>query len=558
MILPSLVLAAHGSNASPQVNAHVQMLADRLSVTQRFAQVLPAFHQGEPHFSQVLDQLPPGRVLVLPYMTSHGYYCDEVLPRELRKNARFDYSSVRILPPIGASARIRELISRRVQHLIDANNLQGKSVAILLVGHGTRRNAQSKATTYRIVDDLKTQYPNNEVRAAFIDDDPSLEHAVAELPGSGLVAIPFFMGSGPHVVEEIPRQLGIAGYNGAEAVCERAGGRMVILDRPIGLDDGMLGVIESMAEWSDGANAIGNRRTVRLGTRSSKMALWQAHHVADLLRDVCEVEIVEVSTCGDRDLSRPIEQLPSAAPFVDDVEFALTQGRIDLAVHALKDMSLAPTPGTVVAAVLPRADARECLVTRDRVKLSQLPSGATVGTSSPRRTAQVLRLRPDVRIVPLRGPVDDRIRQVYDGQMDAAILAVAGLERLGQLDAIDETFEYEAFLPAPGQAALVAQVRANDMFMRTLLEPLDDPVTRAVTTLELDLQRAYESNSSVCVSALAECHEERFTLRARLSHRDLDTHQDATVIGDEADLVLTKMIEKLNAHLGIADLEAVH
>ena len=205
--------------------------------------------------------------------------------------------------------------------------------------------------------------------------------------------------------------------------------------------------------------------TLRAATRGSALALVQTELAATALRALdpaLVVENVEVRTEGDRDRSTPLSVLGGRGIFVRAVEEALLDGRADIAVHSLKDMPTTQLPGLTLAAVLPRADLRDALVAREGRRLADLPPGARVGTSSRRRVALLRALRPDVEAVEIRGNVDTRLRKVAEGEYDAAVLAAAGLERLGRISEATELFEPERFLPAPGQGAIVVQCRADD------------------------------------------------------------------------------------------------
>jgi hydroxymethylbilane synthase len=231
-------------------------------------------------------------------------------------------------------------------------------------------------------------------------------------------------------------------------------------------------------------------RTLRIGARGSSLSMWQVHHAIELLhRRGVPVELVVLSSSGDRDRNVAIEDLPSAAPFADDLEDALKAGTIDVAVHSLKDLALVPSAGLVVSALLPRGPVTESLVSRNHLRFDELPRGAVIGTCSSRRQAQVHLRRPDLVCRPIRGPVDDRVDQVRAGRFDAAILATAGLERLRLSDAITETFSASDFVPAAGQGALALQVRATDAEARALTASLDHFATRLATTAELGAER---------------------------------------------------------------------
>jgi hydroxymethylbilane synthase len=214
---------------------------------------------------------------------------------------------------------------------------------------------------------------------------------------------------------------------------------------------------------------------VVIGTRGSALALWQADHVAALLRAAHSGLVVERSiivTTGDRTPQGPLWDAGGKAVWVKEIETALLAGEVDLAVHSLKDVPADLAPGLVLAAIPPRADVRDALVSRDGATLAALPADARVGTTSLRRICQVKELRPDLRLVPLRGNLDTRLRKVADGQMDAAILACAGLDRLGLSHHIAERIPVERMLPAIGQGALALETRAADERIRVLCRAL--------------------------------------------------------------------------------------
>ena len=256
-----------------------------------------------------------------------------------------------------------------------------------------------------------------------------------------------------------------------------------------------------------------------------------------LRRGHFEVRLVEITTSGDRDLGRSIDDLPSESPFTDDIEAALRAGWIDLAVHSLKDMPLYEQVDLVTGAVLDRADPRESLVSRDGRTLAELPAGATVGTSGLRRRAQILRLRPDLRPVPIRGTVEDRVRQVREGRFDAAVLAVAGLVRLGLQDAVAEIFPIETFVPAPGQGALAVQARAGDERALRAAAALDDRQVRRATTAERWLELSFEPSKEVSLAAHATTARDEIALFARLVSKDGRQANDVWVRGNTPERV---------------------
>jgi hydroxymethylbilane synthase len=217
------------------------------------------------------------------------------------------------------------------------------------------------------------------------------------------------------------------------------------------------------------------------------------------------VDLVHITTKGDTS-SAAISQLGGTGVFVSALRDALLAGEIDLAVHSYKDLPTAPAEGLVIAAVPQRQDARDVLVARDGLTLGELPSGATVGTGSPRRTAQLHALGMDLVVVPVRGNVDTRIGKVASGELDAVVLARAGLARLGRLDEVTETLDPLQVLPAPAQGALAVECRA-DSDLVTALKALDDPDTRVAVDAERALLATLEAGCSAPVGAMAEVAE---------------------------------------------------
>ncbi|GIJ48565.1 porphobilinogen deaminase [Virgisporangium aliadipatigenens] len=245
---------------------------------------------------------------------------------------------------------------------------------------------------------------------------------------------------------------------------------------------------------------------IRLGTRGSALALAQSGTVADAVRQLGhQVELVEISTAGDRS-SAPVAQL-GVGVFVSALRDALLAKEIDFAVHSFKDLPTAPADGLSVVAVPGRADPRDALVSRDSLSLAELGPGARIGTGAVRRIAQLNALGRGLIAVPIRGNVDTRLRKVADGELDAVVLARAGIARLGRADEITETLDPLLMLPAPAQGALAVECRADDVELLELLAALDDPFTRAAVTAERTLLAELEAGCSAPVGALAEVAE---------------------------------------------------
>ena len=247
---------------------------------------------------------------------------------------------------------------------------------------------------------------------------------------------------------------------------------------------------------------------LRLGTRGSALALAQSGAIAATL--IAElgrhVEMVSVQTQGDLSPAA-ITQMGGTGVFVTALREALLAGEVDLAVHSYKDLPTAPAPGLVIAAVPPREDPRDVLVARDGLSLGELPSGARVGTGSPRRMAQLRGLDLGLQIVPVRGNVDTRIGKVASGELDGVVLARAGLARLDRLDEVTEVLDPLQVLPAPAQGALAIECRADDADVLGLLAALEDPDSRVAVDAERALLAALEGGCSAPVGALAQVAE---------------------------------------------------
>jgi hydroxymethylbilane synthase len=272
--------------------------------------------------------------------------------------------------------------------------------------------------------------------------------------------------------------------------------------------------------------------------------MWQMQYANDMLRQrSVPVDLVVLSSSGDRDQRVAIEDLPSAAPFADDLEDALEAGVIDIAVHSLKDLALVPPAGLVVSALLPRGPVTESLVSRNHIRFDQLPQGSVIGTCSSRRQAQVHLRRPDLVCRPIRGPVDDRVDQVRAGELDAAILATAGLERLGLSDAITETFSASDFVPAAGQGALALQVREADAEARAVTGSLDHFATRLTTTAELAAERQLDSAGQLA-AAYAFVQHAFITLHVRVLSRDGSDVVDVMASGTDPDRVALDAVDR--------------
>jgi hydroxymethylbilane synthase len=282
--------------------------------------------------------------------------------------------------------------------------------------------------------------------------------------------------------------------------------------------------------------------TVRLGSRGSALARWQAEHVRARLETAhpgLQVEVRLIRTTGDRITDVPLARIGDRGLFTKEIDRAVLEGEVDIAVHSLKDMPTRLPDGLILAAVLDREDPRDALLVapgRPR-SLAGLPPGARVGTSSLRRRAQLLHRRPDLIVEDLRGNLDTRLARVAEGDYDAAILARAGIRRLGREDAIAEILEPPDWLPAPGQGALAVVAREDDAETLALVAPLDDPVARPTTTAERAFLRTLEGGCQIPIGALATQVGDTLQLHGFVSSTDGQTFLRGQASGDARDPV---------------------
>ena len=264
-------------------------------------------------------------------------------------------------------------------------------------------------------------------------------------------------------------------------------------------------------------------RALILGTRPSQLARWQTDLVAAALRAAwpdLPTQIKLYTTRGDRELDRPLPEIGGKGLFTAEIEAALHAGDIDLAVHSLKDLPIADSAGLAIGAVLERADVHDVLVSRHSLPLAELPPHPRVGTSSPRRAAQILAARPDAQILPMRGNVDTRLRKAAGDDYDAVVLAAAGLARLGLAEYVTQRLPLEVMLPAPGQGALAVQCRADDEAILALLRPLHHPATWAAVTAERAFLEGLGGGCAVPVAAYAAYDGSGLELRGLVASMD--------------------------------------
>ena len=260
---------------------------------------------------------------------------------------------------------------------------------------------------------------------------------------------------------------------------------------------------------------------LRIGSRGSQLALWQAHHIADLLRargHTMELEIIR--TTGDKITDVALAKVGTKGMFTKEIEEALIENQVDLAVHSLKDLPTELSADFEIAAITTREDARDVFCSVKFASIEALPQQANVGTSSLRRQAQLKALRPDLEIHPVRGNVDTRLRKLESGDYDAVVLAAAGLNRLGKTQLVRQWIPVEVMTPAAGQGALAIEIRNGDTATRAIVAFLDDAAARATTTCERALLSKLGGGCQVPIGAFAEIQGGRIRLNAVVARPD--------------------------------------
>jgi len=287
---------------------------------------------------------------------------------------------------------------------------------------------------------------------------------------------------------------------------------------------------------------------VRLGTRASRLARFQTDQVRQILargHQALAFQDIVIATDGDRDRRTPLPEIGGRGVFTQELELALREGTIDLAVHSLKDIPVDPTPGLTLGAIGMRLDPRDVLIAARAWTLDTLPRSAAVGTCSTRRAAQLLAIRPDLRLLPLRGNVDTRVAKVFAGEFDAIVIAAAGVHRLGLSSAITQYFEPETMLPAPGQGALAVQCRADDEAILGYLRDLDEVLVRSATDAERGFLEGLGGGCAAPIAALGQVRGGQLHLQGMVASVDgkrqlrLETHGPVAE-GRELGLALAK------------------
>ncbi len=305
--------------------------------------------------------------------------------------------------------------------------------------------------------------------------------------------------------------------------------------------------------------------TITIGTRGSQLALWQANWVKDAIgrrHPQLTVELSVIKTKGDKILDVPLAKVGGKGLFVKEIEEALLDGRIDLAVHSMKDMPAEIPTGLCIGAIPEREEPRDVLISREHLPLDRLATGARIGTSSLRRAAQLLHVRPDLVIVPLRGNLDTRLKKLHTESLDAIVLAAAGVRRLGLADRISQVLDEAVMLPAVGQGALCIETRDQDARIGPVVDTLDDPSTRQVVMGERAFLHRLEGGCQVPIAGHGHIGPDGYTLTGLVCELDGSRQVKLTRTGPEsrsetiglelAEALLAEgageILERLNAH----------
>ncbi len=281
---------------------------------------------------------------------------------------------------------------------------------------------------------------------------------------------------------------------------------------------------------------------IKIGTRGSPLALWQAHHVADLLAnaedlDPNDIAIEIIKTSGDQIQDKALREFGGKGLFTKEIEDALLAGDVDIAVHSMKDVQTVLPDGLSIPTILPRADVRDAFISHKAGTLAELSEGAVVGTSSLRRQAQVQRMRPDLEVVTYRGNVQTRLKKLEDGVVDATFLAAAGLKRLGYEEHITSYMETSDMLPAVAQGAIGIEVRADDRDMQDRLKPLNDEPTALAITAERAFLKALDGSCRTPIAALATLSGDRLDFSGMILKPDGSEAHELTSTGSPAEAI---------------------
>lgn len=533
-----VILAAHGAGNRSPTNELVNQWARELQLAAVGARVTAAFHRGDPSYSEALLNADRPNRLVVPLLTSDGYYAAH-LRREAGRVVRAGNAPI-VLAPVGTHQVFVQALADRVMSFVAQRDCGPADTGVIVIGHGTARHANSGAATRAVADAIALR-SGLSVHVAYLDQAPTIEDVIGVIPsGTHLVILPFLLGGGDHANADIPARVT------AHMAPRDVRRNRITFFPPMG----GLPVLESLLERVV-RETRGDRLLLNVGARASLLSRRQVEIVGARFAPLgVDIRLVPIETRGDRNQSTPIHAFGTDDPFTGDINDALRAGQIDCAVHSMKDLSLAADPAIVDVAILPRGSADEVLVSRAGTRLSALPSGARIGASCARRAGQLRRVRPDVVPVPIRGAVPARIDAVDRGDVDAVVLAAAGLERLDLHGRIAERFNMEQLVPAAAQGAIVVQCRADSPYLE-LLQHIDHRETRLAVRTELAFARAVAERDARAAAAYATADGDAIELRARIIDPAGGQVWDTWVCGcdpDEVGIAAAKRLLAQHAH----------
>lgn len=481
-----IILAAHGAGDNSPVNARVRRWARELEASHIGVRALAAFHLGTPSYEEALSATDRADTVVIPCLTSDGYHAER-----LRSLVGRSGRAIRVSVPIGTGGPDAFSIAPRVEEALRANGVDRAATLALIVGHGTTRNPHSERATYELAGAIH-HLTGVASTAAFLDEDPLVESAVAEAGDwRTIVVVPFLLGGGYHAMHDLPKRV----QSGRVARTNVRELDVILLDAPG--DAEFLGQLERTI-----ARHRSDRIIVRAAARESALSRAQVEIFARRAHAVgMDVRVDTMLTVGDGDRETPLSELNIDDAFTGTIDAALAEGRVDVAVHSLKDLPL-DEPSGVRDTYLARGSAFDVLVSRGHVPLEELPKHARVGVSCPRRSQQLRLRRSDLEPVSIRGPVPDRLAALDRGEYDALVLAEAGLERLGLGARIAQRFGFREITPAAGQGAIVVRCRVDSRLL-PLLSQLDDNDTRLAVETELSFARLVRQSGGGIAAAYA-------------------------------------------------------
>lgn len=538
----ALVLAAHGARSDHGTNALLHGHARSIARRGIFGEVKVAFNLGSPSFSEVLDQINATEVTIVPVMTANGHFCERVLPEELAKNRRYGEVRIRQTLPIGLHPAMAGMVMDRLSDIAREHRLDPSQTLVMIIGHGTRNHSGSRCSAENLVEALRRINGFAQIEAAFLEETPSIEEVFAGSRQQNTVVVPFLIGRGQHVSTDIPEQLGLDPSRFDKLpIRQWVNDRLVICDVAVGTYPGIVDLIIGIAD-SEKTTAFSSAkkhdRCVRVGTLDRLNSRWCINHVTQILQaHGVQAEAIEIAAMHEPQTLKSL-----------GLRQALIDGEIDLAVQDLRDLDDTSDEDVELAAVLPRAEVTESLVSARNVRLASLPANSLVGVTNELRAAQLHVVRPDLRLSIITTPVEERLKMVRKGELDATVVATASLRRLGLLHEACETFSFDVILPAACQGIVGIQAIRNGSLDREVYAALDDYNTRQAATAERCFVKAFDADGSWQTAAYAVVNGD-LSLRARVVSSDGHSMVEVTTCGADPREVADSAIRRIREQL---------